>query len=120
MRSCPLPADSPEYLGETVLGNTALPVATGAGEGLATVAFGGCALGGDGATEGVGSVVASAPPCASRKSFHSHMLQHACGFKLANDGHGCINRRSRLLGQDFNLSNVKLGDQKLTCEALLK
>jgi hypothetical protein len=50
---------------------------------------------------------------------HSHMLQHACGFKLANDGHGCIYRRCRPLGQDFNLSNVKLVGQKV-CEALLK
>jgi hypothetical protein len=31
------------------------------------------------------------------------------GFKLANDGHDCINRHCRPLGQDFNLSNVKLG-----------
>ena len=41
-------------------------------------------------------------------SVHSHMLQPACGFKLANDGHDCIKRRCRPLGQDFNLSNVKL------------
>ena len=53
-----------------MLGNTALPTATGAGEGLAAVAFGGCAVGGDGAPEGVGSAVASAPHCALRKSFH--------------------------------------------------
>jgi hypothetical protein len=46
-------------------------------------------------------------------SVHSHMLQPACGFKLANDGHDRINRRCRPLGQDFNLSNVKLGGQKV-------
>ena len=53
-----------------MLGNTALPTATGAGEGLTAVAFCGCAVGGDGAPERVGSEVASAPHCALRKSFH--------------------------------------------------
>jgi hypothetical protein len=49
-----------------------LPVAAGvgAGEGLAAVAFGGCAVGAGGAAEGGGAAVASAPHCALRKSFH--------------------------------------------------
>ena len=61
-----LPADSLEYLGETAEGNVALPIATGAGvaAGLAdVVAFGGGAA-------GAGSLAASAPHCAFRKSFH--------------------------------------------------
>jgi len=64
-------------LGDTALGNTALPVAAGAGDGagLAAVAFGGVAVeaGGGaavGVVEGVGASVASAPHCALRKSFH--------------------------------------------------
>jgi hypothetical protein len=74
------PADSLEYLGDTALGNTALPVATGADTGgavglvlLWTEA---------GAAEGAGSgaAVASAPHCALRKSFHFIPLSVPASF----------------------------------------
>ena len=54
-----LPADSLEYLGDTVDGNTAFPVAAGFGDG---VSAGGGAVG--------GASVASVPHWAFRKSFH--------------------------------------------------
>jgi hypothetical protein len=60
-----LPADSFEYLGETAEGNVALPIATGAGAGLADVV-----TLGDGAADTGSLGVASAPHSAFRKSFH--------------------------------------------------
>jgi hypothetical protein len=68
-----LPALSLEYFGETAFGNTALPGAAGATEGLPAVDVVG--LGGDkgvGAAAGadVGVAVAFAPHSALRKSFH--------------------------------------------------
>src|SRR3984885_9928077 len=59
-----LPAESFEYLESTALGNTALPVATGAAAGAAA---GADAVAGAAAA---GAAVASEPQLALRKSFH--------------------------------------------------
>jgi hypothetical protein len=74
------PADSLEYLGLTAFGRTAFPTATcpgvGAGAGFgAVVVFVGCAA------PGVDGVVASAPHCAFRKSFHFIPLRVPAAFR---------------------------------------
>ena len=74
-----LPAGSLEYFGDTALGNTALPIAVGAGPaaaaGLAVVVAAGLATGAGGgaataAGVDAGAADASVPHSALRKSFH--------------------------------------------------
>ena len=82
-----LPADMVEYFGFTALGNTALPVATGAGAGAGAEAVFGAGDGfgaGVGAAAGaeavVGAAVASEPHWALRKSFHFMPLSELSAF----------------------------------------
>ena len=60
-------------------------------QGTEEVVFGGGVAGADGGAEGVGSAVASAPHCASRKSFHFIPLRVLASFAaLYLALHSCI------------------------------
>ena len=85
-----LPTDSLECLGEIALGNTAFPLAAGAGDGsavrLVPVVVGVLAAGA-GAADAVG------PHCALRKSFHFAPLSVPAAFAaLYLALHSCMER----------------------------